>query len=301
MGNKVLNDNEYMLYMGKAEFEKALHTLKGLLQGIHIDQTLNQLEIDELQNWCILQHAYENRYPFKEIIPLIKDSIIDGILTEDEVSDILWLCDRYLNENPYFNYITRDIQILHGILHGILSDNRITEDELIGLKKWMNEHDHLESTYPYDEIYSIVSSIMQDGVIDDKEHLILKSFFTDFIDLESSLNINETELIDIKNEMNIQGICALGPNIEIANKRFCFTGESSRTKRSEIAKLITENGGIYKDNVLKNTDYLIVGDNGNPCWAFSCYGRKIEKAIELRKLGKKIIIAHEIDFWDIFA
>ena len=57
-------------------------------------------------------------------------------------------------------------------------------------------------------------------------------------------------------------------------------------------------GGIFKDSVVKNTDFLIVGDEGNPCWAFSCYGRKVEKAIELRKSGSKIQIVHENDFWD---
>ncbi len=50
---------------------------------------------------------------------------------------------------------------------------------------------------------------------------------------------------------------------------------------------------------LKNTDYLIVGNAGNPCWAYSCYGRKIEQAVDLRKAGGKIKIVNEIDFWDV--
>lgn len=79
---------------------------------------------------------------------------------------------------------------------------------------------------------------------------------------------------------------------------FCFTGESGKMKRSEIVKIIIEQGGKYNENVTKETDFLIVGDEGNPCWAFSCYGRKIEKALGLRKKGSRIVIAHEIDFWD---
>lgn len=40
-------------------------------------------------------------------------------------------------------------------------------------------------------------------------------------------------------------------------------------------------------------------EKGNPCWAYACYGRKIEKAMELRKKGAQILIVHEADFLDI--
>ena len=58
-------------------------------------------------------------------------------------------------------------------------------------------------------------------------------------------------------------------------------------------------GGIPTDSINKRTDYLIVGDNGNPAWAFSCYGRKVEKALSLRKDGHTITMIHEFDFSDI--
>ena len=45
-------------------------------------------------------------------------------------------------------------------------------------------------------------------------------------------------------------------------------------------------------------DYLVIGANGNECWAYSAYGRKVEQAIELRKSGSRLTIIHEFDFWD---
>lgn len=298
MGNVNLDSNEYMVYMGKAEFEKALHTLIGLIQGISIDQKLNELEISELQHWIQLHSFYKNKYPFKEIIPLVASSIEDHFLDAEEVDDISWLCNQYLNQNPYFDTFTRDIQILQGVIHGIMSDNHITEEELVGLKKWLIDHDHLETVYPYDEIFSVLSSVLQDGIIDDEEQKILKTIFSDFIDMKLSYNLNQGEFEELTKSMNIQGICALGPNIEFDGKLFSFTGASSRMKRSEIAEIVEGRQGLFKDSVVSTTDYLIVGDEGNPCWAFSCYGRKIEKAINLRKQGKRIVIAHEVDFWD---
>ncbi len=62
--------------------------------------------------------------------------------------------------------------------------------------------------------------------------------------------------------------------------------------------MISALGGIPTKSLTKKTDYLIVGDNGNQAWAFACYGRKVEKALELRKNGHKISLIHEFDFMD---
>lgn len=88
------------------------------------------------------------------------------------------------------------------------------------------------------------------------------------------------------------------PEITFEEKTFCFTGESCKTTRLDIALKIQSVGGVYHDTVTRKTDYLLVGSNGNPCWAYSCYGRKVEKAIDLRKEGFPIKIVHENDFWD---
>lgn len=293
-----MNRMEFTVYMGKANFEKALNSLTGIIKGIQADESINHKEIDELQNWCLLQYEYVNRHPFKEIIPLVKDSIQDGILTVEEVEDILWLCSSYVNTNPYYDAATSGIVELQGIIHGILSDGAILKEELYFLREWLQQNDILETIYPYDEVYALVHEVLKDGHVSIDEEKFLKAFFADFIDHTSSVNINKGELVLLKEEMNISGICTLGPNIILPGKTFCFTGESSKIKRSEIADIIIANGGLYRDNVLKQTDYLIVGDGGNPCWAFSCYGRKIEKAINYRKQGQSLIIAHEVDFWD---
>lgn len=54
-------------------------------------------------------------------------------------------------------------------------------------------------------------------------------------------------------------------------------------------------------SVSNKTDYLIIGADGNPCWAYACYGRKVEVAVKLRKEGGKILLVHEYDFLDALA
>ena len=65
-----------------------------------------------------------------------------------------------------------------------------------------------------------------------------------------------------------------------------------------MADAVRAFGGIARSTVSAKTDYLIVGNAGNPCWAYACYGRKIEEAMQLRKDGAKVIIVNETDFWD---
>lgn len=289
---------DYRIYTYKSEVDKAMHTLEGILKGIAIDNVINEKEASELKAWRQHYEALVDRHPFKELIPVAAKALEDNVLDSEELKDLLWLCRNFTTENIYYDIITSDIQKLEGILHGTLADNVITEEEVSGLNDWLEENTHLTGVYPYDEIYSIVSSVLVDGILSNDEKKLLKAFFSEFVETNISVNIDKEELARTKNEINIGGICAFCPTISIPGKTFCFTGASSKTTRSTIKDTVESVGGIFKNNVSKLTDYLVVGNDGNPCWAFACYGRKIEAAMNLRKGGNHILIVHENDFWD---
>ena len=295
---KNYDDMEYRRYTGKAEYEKALLTLRGILQGITIDNIVNQAELLELENWVSVHEIDVNRAPFNELIPLIKESLADGVLDQEEIEDIIYVCDQFDSDGAYYNLATLSMQLLHGIFHGLLSDFTLSDQEIRGLSEWLQNNEILTGMYPYDEIRSLVASVLSDGVITEDERNTLIAFMGEFIDCRESYNISQSDLDALKEKYMISGICALDPDLTIENKVFCFTGKSSRSRRDDIANAVEAAGGIFKNSVVKNTDFLIVGDEGNPCWAFSCYGRKVEKAVELRKSGSKIQIVHENDFWD---
>ena len=296
----MVENQEYTKYHSKSILQKTLNTLYGILIGINIDDIININELEEFKNWYFLNKSALNFHPFNEIFVIIEEAIKDDYLSNDELDDILYVCNtlQNLESSKYYKLITTEIQKLHGIIYGVLADNIITDDEIYKLKNWIIEHDTLKNTYPYEEIYSLLLSILSDNIITDEEKKILKLFFSDFIDTTTSYNLNQIELDTLKNEVHIDGICIMNPTIEIKNNLFCFTGTSSKTTRKGIAELITNLGGIYKDSVVNGTKYLIVGNESNPCWCFSCYGRKIQKAMDLRKKGKDILIVHENDFWD---
>jgi NAD-dependent DNA ligase len=281
----------------KARADKAISSLKGVLLGINLDGQVNEKEINELQKWVLAHKEFINRNPFNEFMTIIEETISNNMPAKETIEDLFWLCQKYEGDNYYYNGVTTDLQTLQGLCHGILSDGTINEKEVYDLHNWLQDNEHLSTYYPYDEIRSLVLSIVADHKVDEEEILVLKAYFNQFVKLHdgetNALVANEIA------EVNISGLCTSEPNVTFEGKTFCITGVLKRGNREDLQKEIIRLGGIPTNNVTRNTDYLIVGDNGNPAWAFSCYGRKVEKALSMRKEGHTIMLIHEFDFADI--
>jgi len=200
-----LNQKELEVVTSKARADKAISSLKGILLGINLDKEVNDREITELKKWSENHRSLINRNPFKEFMTLIEETVSNNIPAKETIEDLFWLCQKYESDSYYYNTVTSDLQILQGICHGILSDGEINEKEVFDLEKWLDKNTHLSTYYPYDEIRSLILSIIADGIIDDEEKLILKAYLNQFVNLESK------EISDqIKNEtsdINISGHC----------------------------------------------------------------------------------------------
>ncbi|MCL9806933.1 BRCT domain-containing protein [Flavobacterium amniphilum] len=285
------------IYTSKSQADKAISSLKGVLLGINLDNEVNEREINELKQWVVAHKDLIKRNPFNEFMTIIEETISNKIPPIETIEDLFWLCQKYESDSYYYNAVTTDLQTLQGLCHGILSDGIITDKEILDLNKWLSENEHLNTYYPYDEIRSLILSIVSDGKIEEEERIVLKAYFSQFVQLQDS-KLQE-QIKEETADISITGHCTSEPNIEFSGKTFCITGVLKRGNRETLQKQIQKLGGIPTESVSKKTDYLIVGDNGNPAWAFSCYGRKVEKAINLRKEGHTITLIHEFDFSDI--
>jgi NAD-dependent DNA ligase len=285
------------IFTAKSQADKAISSLKGILLGINLDNEVNEREINELRKWVTTHKDLINRNPFNEFMTIIEETISNKIPPIETIEDLYWLCQKYESDNYYYNGVTTDLQTLQGLCHGILADGNITDKEIFDLNSWLSENEHLNTYYPYDEIRSLVLSIISDNKIDEEERIVLKAYFRQFVKLQDSGLQKQIELET--SDINISGLCTSEPNVDFPGKTFCITGVLKRGNRDTLQNEIQKLGGIPTDSVNKKTDYLIVGDNGNPAWAFSCYGRKVEKALSLRKEGHTITLIHEFDFADI--
>lgn len=286
----------YKKFTFKSEFDKSIITLKGILEGINIDNHINIAELKGLVDWCHHNQRFSNTYPMDGIIKLLDEALEDNVLTDEEIKDILWVCDNYRFD--YYDSVTQEIQELHGILHGIIADKEINDIEINNLYTWIDEHKHLATTYPYEELNSLLISILKDKIITEEERKILKAFFSEFANVPTDHKENNAKSKYIIECDSVTGICSVCPEIHFENKTFCFTGTSTRVKRSDLQHIVHSTKGIFSNSVTKKTDYLIVGADGNSSWKYACYGRKVEAAALLRREGKKILIVHENDFWD---
>ncbi len=289
---------DFRIFCAPAELHKAINMLRGLVAGISCDTEISDAEIKELSNWISLHANLENRHPFTELIPAVAQVVEQDLVTEEAREDILYLCNQFSDGGEYYDLITSAIQVLHGLVHGVLADGELSDAEIRKLQDWLYDNDNLRGVYPYDELDSLICAALADGKISHDEREMLKGFLGTLIEFKDSRNLAEADFAKMRERYSVQGICAVCQEIEFEGKNFCFTGQSERGTRAEIQRIIKERGGAMRNGVSKKTDYLIVGNGGNPCWAFACYGRKIEEAIKLRKQGAKIMIVNEVDFWD---
>lgn len=289
------DNSDYLRFTGPQRLDKAMHTLEGIVNGISIDGRVSANELGALTRWMGEHAEFSNRHPFNEVLARLHEILADGVIDEEECADLLWLCNRFSTENQFYEQVAADMQRLQGILSGIVADGIITESELRGLRTWMEAHGHLRTCWPYDELDAVITTVLADGKIDAMEQAALLRFFGEF----SARNDHRTlELMDGFDAKLIQGVCASCPEIEFPARTFCFTGASRRSSRRALAQQIESLGGIFSPRVTQQVNYLIVGADGNPCWAFACYGRKVEQAVKLRKQGIPLLIVHEHDYWD---
>lgn len=267
------------------------------MEGVALDGVINATELEYLDAWIAEHRDVESLHPFSELLPVIRESIADGKLDDEERKDLKWLCDK-VRSTDYYDTMTADMQRLHAVLGGVVSDGEIAAEELRGLRVWLEEHEHLKTLWPYDEISSLITGVLADGRIDNAEHDLLRAFFGEFVMSDATNVVASTA---DASTLGVAGICASCPEIEFAGMKFCFTGGSSRYTRDELFDTVRRLGGTVTNSVSGKLNVLVVGADGNPCWAYACYGRKIAQAMQLRKSGARILVVHENDFHDAVA
>ena len=292
-----LDFDHYVRFAKPQCVDRHFHELEGLLTGLASDRTIGPDELRALELWLEAVGPARSRAPYTEVADVVSSVIADGIVDEVEIDELLWVVGKYTAPNRYYDAVTADLQRLHGMMVGVLADNVVTEAEARALQDWVDEHDELRGAWPYDELSALLTHVLADGVLTDDEATLLREYMADFV-LSGEHRVVSYSGVDLKT-LSLSGICAADPVLEFSDRTYCFTGRSARAKRSEIHGVIGSRGARAVTNMSSLVDYLVVGADGNPCWAFSCYGRKIEAAMDLRRAGRSsVVLVHETDFWD---
>lgn len=281
----------------KANRDRLTHELDGIVRGVALDGLITPGEAKALSRWCQTVRTTCNVRELHDFADLLDSILADGVITEDERLDMEWGLRSWTTPNIYYDAVTSDVQRLHGLLMGLLADGELSDAEVRRLQDWLEDHPHLQGAWPFDEIQSVITHVLHDGAIDASERALLRAFFADLLPAPDH-EVVTIEGVDTS-QMTLRGICSVDPTIIFHGRSFAFSGTAKAGRRSELAARVTAAGAKVVNHISANLDFLVVGQDGNENWAFSCYGRKIEQAINLRRReGARILIVHERDLMD---
>ena len=268
------------------------HELEGLLLGVQADGRIVPEENERIRRWLEANRDFEHVRPFSEIAAHLRRALEDGAISDEECQDLLFVISKLTTVNPHFSQIRGGLQVLMGLLTGVAADGKILQpSERQALSAWLEEWGHLKGLWPYDECETLVTAMMGWEPVQNASAQLLKLASLFPVAGATPPDADAPPLL-------IGGICAVNPTITFPVSTFVFTGESHKSPREELEMIVHSLGGETCRNVRVDVDYLVACDGGSPHWAFSCYGRKVEKAFNMRREGHSILIVGERDFWD---
>lgn len=83
------------------------------------------------------------------------------------------------------------------------------------------------------------------------------------------------------------------PAIQWKGNGFVFTGQMACGTRAQCSEAVVAVGGDVLPGVSARLRYLVIGSIGSAAWIQSTHGRKIEKAMALRRDGVPLAIVGE--------
>jgi len=267
--------------------QKAVAGLSGILLGITADQKLNEQELLFLDVWLRSQDHLKDDGDVVDLLDLIKDILEDGIVTNDELEELQELVDDVVEFRDVDEVdVPFQINQLIGLLCGIAADDVLMDMEIQSIIDWIDDNENTATEWPINIILKRLSEIVIDGSISDSDResfleMIKKVTGTHFSETGSAAP-STTEFF----EDNVE-------SIEHDGASFCFTGVFITGTRATVQNIAKQKGAKTTKDVSKNTDYLVIGTTESVDWRFASYGRKIERALQLKAEKHPITIITE--------
>lgn len=182
--------------------------------------------------------------------------------------------------------LTRSAQTLLGICSGLIADGDLNDAEISFLQTWLLENQDIVSVWPGSVIADRIKSSIANGNISETDRSDLLATLREL----TGTNFSETGSAQADSPANLPVDDAV--NVNFADMQFCFSGKFIYGTRETCHRTTNALGGIVAQNVAHDLDYLVIGSLIKRDWAYESYGRKIEKAAQLRQAnGRPAIIS----------
>ncbi|WP_005225040.1 BRCT domain-containing protein [Marichromatium purpuratum] len=179
----------------------------------------------------------------------------------------------------------RQIDTLIGLSKGLIADGRINQEEADFLHGWLIHNQSAAENPIVLNLFEKVSSMLEDGVLDDDESQELFSILQHFAG-------ERPEVGELAKATSLP-LDDPAPEIIIPGSSFLFTGTCAFGSRKKCHEATEALGGLIAKSVNKSLNFLVIGTYVTDSWAHESFGRKIEKAAEYRSQGIPVSIITE--------
>jgi hypothetical protein len=202
---------------------------------------------------------------------------------------------RRLFKFNFENNASKAIDQLSGICSGILADGTVTDTEAQFFAEYVRKFAASEPVWPFTDILARVERAFRDGVCDEEEREDLKQAMEALCGHVGQASPSETYSSTLPLDS------PLPDPVVFPKHAFVITGRFAYGTRRKVFDMIAELGGFAADSPpTHETDYLVIGTFASRDWASTNYGRKIERAVQLRESGCGISIISE-EHWKRFV
>lgn len=266
------------------EKERALHGLKGILSGIVADKRLNEKEFLFLDAWLKSQHYLAEDADVLNILSRVGDILEDGQISGEELQQMQdHIEDIATNKDlPALDRVAQMDELL-GFVTGVASDGVLNDDEINAMSEWLRRNAAIHDIWPATIIGNRLALILEDGIITDEERTDLLKVIKRVTGKEPEITYEvSTEVWDDKVE-----------SLKLEGAIYCLTGDFVSGDRESIDMMLKCLGAKTSTSVNRNVDYLVIGTLASRDWLYTSHGRKIEKALLLKREGSEIAVITE--------
>lgn len=178
----------------------------------------------------------------------------------------------------------RQVTELVGLCRGLIADGAVSDGEAKLLQTWLAANAGVTGNPVVCNLLKRISAMLKDGHLDDDEAVELYETLSKFTG-------GKLELGEVLKSTELPFDEPL-PDLKFVGSRYCFTGTFAFGPRKDCDAAVERLGGIPCSLTLK-TNYLVVGQYATESWIQSTYGRKIERAVEMKSEGHLIAIVGE--------
>lgn len=269
------------------EKARALYGLKGILAGVVADKRLNEMELLFLDSWLQSQEYLSEDKDVLAILSQVGDILEDGAISPEELQQMQTSIEKIISDKDTETpESVGHIEELIGFLTGTASDGVLNDQEITAMSAWLEHNAPVKEIWPASVIVMRLEHILEDGVITDEER-------GDLLTTVRQVTGSDSDESGLSFEASTEVWEDAVDGLKLTGSVFCLTGDFVSGDRDSVDTMLRCLGAETNSSVNKSVDYLVIGTLASRDWLYTSHGRKIEKALLLKRGGSPIKVITE--------